>query len=173
MKIDLHIHMNLMRRWNESLFSLNLWTKEWYCLPPKETNSGLLQEGRGISIKTLNKNLETPNLAPAQFSHLPGFYLKTGILNPSPFLDCWNFEPFLKNLRFLGHEISSTMTWTIGHDKLYIERSGIWESRLFHAKKNPCLMMESLVLSILKSSPTEGEFQLLKFKKLEINNTFG
>ena len=33
----------------------------------------------------LNENLETPDLTPALFSHLPGFYLKTGILNPSPF----------------------------------------------------------------------------------------
>ena len=45
-----------------------------------------LQEGRGINRKNLNENLETPHLAPAIFSHLPGFYLKTGIINPSPFL---------------------------------------------------------------------------------------
>ena len=40
------------------------------------------QEGRGINIKNFNENLETPHLAPTLFSHLPGFYLKTGILNP-------------------------------------------------------------------------------------------
>ena len=50
------------------------------------TNSINKQEGRGINRKNSNENLETPHLAPAQISHLPDFYLKTGILNPSPFL---------------------------------------------------------------------------------------
>ena len=45
-----------------------------------------MQEGKGINRKNSNENLETPHLAPALCSHLPGFYLKTGILNPSPFL---------------------------------------------------------------------------------------
>ena len=53
------------------------------------SHSGFYQEGRGINRKNLNENLETPHLAPALFSHLPGFYLKTGILNPSPFLGCY------------------------------------------------------------------------------------
>ena len=45
------------------------------------------RKGEGLTEKKyLNKNLETPQLAPALFSHLPGFYLITGILNPSPFL---------------------------------------------------------------------------------------
>ena len=43
-------------------------------------------EGRGKTEKNLNDNLETPHLAPTLFSHQPGFYLITGILNPSPFL---------------------------------------------------------------------------------------
>ena len=44
------------------------------------------RKGEGLTEKNSNENLETPQLAPALFSHLPGFYLKTGILNPSPFL---------------------------------------------------------------------------------------
>ena len=44
------------------------------------------QPGRGINRKNSNENLETTHLAPALFSYLPGLYLKTGILNPSPFL---------------------------------------------------------------------------------------
>ena len=57
------------------------------------------QEGRGINRKNLNENLETPHLAPALFSHLPGIYLKTGILNPSPFLI------FISNLATIRSEI--------------------------------------------------------------------
>ena len=42
------------------------------------------QEGSSISRQNLNKNLETLHLAPMLFYHLPGFYLKTGFLNPPP-----------------------------------------------------------------------------------------
>ena len=48
--------------------------------------TAFIRKGEGLPEKNLNENLETPHLAPALFSHLPGFYLKTGILNPSPFL---------------------------------------------------------------------------------------
>ena len=51
-------------------------------MPPHMTS----KKGEGLTEKNSNENLETPHLAPALFSHLPGFYLKTGILNPSPFL---------------------------------------------------------------------------------------
>ena len=51
-----------------------------------------MQEGRGINRNNSYENLETPHLAPAIFSHLPGFYLKTGILNPSPLLDYWTLS---------------------------------------------------------------------------------
>ena len=43
------------------------------------------QEGSSISRQNLNENLETLHLAPTLFYHLPGFYLKTGFLNPHPF----------------------------------------------------------------------------------------
>ena len=43
------------------------------------------QEGSSSSRQKLNKNLETLHLAPTLFYHLPGFYLKTGFLNPHPF----------------------------------------------------------------------------------------
>ena len=44
----------------------------------------LFQEGSSISRQNLNGNLETFHLAPMLFYHLPGFYLKTGLLNPHP-----------------------------------------------------------------------------------------
>ena len=50
-----------------------------------------VRKGEGLTEKT-RMNLETANLAPALFSHLPGFYLRTGILNPSPFLGFINFQ---------------------------------------------------------------------------------
>ena len=40
-----------------------------------------------ISRQNLNENLETLHLAPTLFSHPPGFYFKTGFLNPHP----WSF----------------------------------------------------------------------------------
>jgi hypothetical protein len=42
------------------------------------------QEGSSISRQNLNENLEPLHLAPKLFYHLPGFYLKTGYLNPHP-----------------------------------------------------------------------------------------
>ena len=51
----------------------------------KRTTKDVHQEGRGINRKNSNDYMETPQLAPALFSHLPGFYNKTGILNPSQF----------------------------------------------------------------------------------------
>ena len=41
-----------------------------------------MQEGSSISIQNLNDNLETLHLAYTLFYHLPGFYLRTGFLNP-------------------------------------------------------------------------------------------
>ena len=43
-----------------------------------------LQEGSSISRQNVNENLETLHLAATLFYHLPGFYLKTGFLNPHP-----------------------------------------------------------------------------------------
>ena len=45
-----------------------------------------VRKGEGLTEKNLNENLETPHLATALFSRLPGFHLKTEILNPSHFL---------------------------------------------------------------------------------------
>ena len=42
------------------------------------------QEGSSISRQHLNENLEILHLAPTLFYHLPGFYLKTGFINPHP-----------------------------------------------------------------------------------------
>ena len=43
-----------------------------------------LKDGSSISRQNLNDNLETLHLAPTLFYHLPGFYLKSGFLNPHP-----------------------------------------------------------------------------------------
>ena len=45
---------------------------------------GFRQEGSSISRQNLNENLETLQLAPTLFYHLPGFYFKTEFLNPHP-----------------------------------------------------------------------------------------
>ena len=45
----------------------------------------------------LNENLETLHLAPTLFYYLPGFYLKTGFLNPHPLsLNRLHIECYLK-----------------------------------------------------------------------------
>jgi hypothetical protein len=49
---------------------------KWYRLIHK------IQEGSSIRRQNLNEWIESLHLAPALFSHLPGFYLKTGFLNP-------------------------------------------------------------------------------------------
>ena len=43
-----------------------------------------MQEGSSISRQDLNEYIESLHLAPALFSNLPGFCLKTGFLNPYP-----------------------------------------------------------------------------------------
>ena len=44
------------------------------------------QKGSINSRQNLNENLETLHLAPTLFYHLPGFYLKTGFINPLSFV---------------------------------------------------------------------------------------
>ena len=49
--------------------------------------TAVYKEGRGINRKNLNEKLETPHLAYRTISSSTWFFLlKTGILNPSPFL---------------------------------------------------------------------------------------
>ena len=73
------------------LDKVNLILSEIFDCIKSQKNVDINQEGRGINRKNLNANLETPHLAPAIFSHLPGFYLKTVILNLSPFLFIYTF----------------------------------------------------------------------------------
>ena len=52
-----------------------------------------LRKGAVLAEKNLNENF---HLAPTLFSHLPGFYLKTGFLNPPP-LSLEKVETILKS----------------------------------------------------------------------------
>ena len=49
---------------------------------PYKKISYIIQEWSSNSRQKLNENLETLYLDPTLFYHLPGFYLKTGFLNP-------------------------------------------------------------------------------------------
>ena len=64
--------------------NIDRWIVEYY--KDLEEQLKIVHKKERLTEKNLNDNLETPHLAPALFSHLPGFYLKTGILNPFPFL---------------------------------------------------------------------------------------
>ena len=50
-----------------------------------------MQEGSSIRRQNFNENLENPHLAPMNFYHLPGFYIKTGFVNPHPLSLHWMF----------------------------------------------------------------------------------